>query len=542
MCREFADRHDWVLPEEFVYCDEALSGAGSDRPGLTALLKAASRPERPFDILLIDDTSRLSRNLADAVRMVETLRFQGLRVVSVSQGIDSQNEQSDVLMTVHGLVDSLYIKELAKKTHRGLEGRALQGLSTGGRCYGYDNIREGESVRLQINASEAAIVRKIFQMAADGGSLKTITKCLNRDHVPPPRKRTGKSDGTWCPSAIREMLRRDLYIGRVIWNRSKFVKQPGTNKRLRRERPESEWRILERPELRIISSELWDGVQRHIASMAERFNYGNHPGLMRRVDTSPNLLSGFLKCGVCSANLIIVSGRGKNGNHRYGCPQNFNRGACSNGVKERADYLQERLLSELEKTVLRPEAIEAALQEFENQLQAALAALESKIDRMRQRETEIGTDLGRLISLAAKCDHSPSLIEAINTLEQERRDITRQLLSAEPDSVAAEVGCIRQFVSGQLGTIRDSIRTSVAKAKAELHKHVSGIRMLPQAEGKKGFYVAEGNWDLLGGYGEDSGSSGIPHFRMVAGEQFGRKVLTLPFRIELSQSNEKKIA
>jgi len=338
------------------------------------------------------------------------------------------------------------------------------------------------------------------------------------------------------------MLRRELYMGRIIWNRSKFVKQPGTNKRLRRERPQSEWRIVERPELRIISTDLWDRVQKHIASMAERFNYGNHPGLMHRADTSLNLLSGFLKCGVCGANLIIVSGRGKNGHHRYGCPQNFNRGACSNGVKERADFLQDRLLSELESAVLKPEAIERAIGEFECQLQAALAALESKIDRMRQRETEIGLELGRLISLAAKCDHSPSLIEAINTLEQERRDITHQLLSAEPDSVAAEVGCIRHFVSGQFGNLRDLIRTSVAKAKAELHKHVSEIRMLPQAEGKKGYYVAEGNWDLLGGYREDSGGLGIPHFRMVAGDQFARNVLTLPFRIELAQPFEKNIA
>ena len=161
-------------------------------PGLAAFLKVSSRPDRPFDVLLIDDTSRLSRNLSDSVRIVETLRFQGFRVVSVSQGIDSQNEQSDVLMTVHGLVDSLYIKELAKKTHRGLEGRALQGFHTGGRCFGYDNIRDGESVRLQINDSEAAIVQRIFQMAADGGSLKVITKSLNRENIPPPRKRAGK--------------------------------------------------------------------------------------------------------------------------------------------------------------------------------------------------------------------------------------------------------------------------------------------------------------------------------------------------------------
>ena len=139
---------------------------------------------------------------------------------------------------------------------------------------------------------------------------------------------------------------------------------------------------------------------------------------------------------------------------------------------------------------------------------------------MRHREVEIGLELGKLISLAAKCDHSPSLIEAINILERERREITRQLLSTEPDSLTAEISRIRQFVSGQLGDLRSLIGTSVSKAKAELQKHISAIRMLPQDEGKKGHYVAEGEWNLLGGYAEGVGKSGVPHIEMVAGEGF----------------------
>ena len=154
---------------------------------------------------------------------------------ALSQGIDSQSEQSDVLLSVHGLVDSLYIKKLAKKTHRGLEGRALLVLCTGGRCFGYDNIGGDGHVRQQINPSEAAIVQRIFEMAADGGSLKVIAKKLNDESVRSPRPRAGKRYATWCPTAIRAMLRRELYTGRVVWNRSRFVKAPGSNKRLGRE-------------------------------------------------------------------------------------------------------------------------------------------------------------------------------------------------------------------------------------------------------------------------------------------------------------------
>ncbi len=76
----------------------------------------------------------------DALTFFERLNFAGIRLIAVSQGIDSDNEQAHVLVTVHGMVDSLYVKELAKKTHRGLEGRVLRGQHTGGRCYGYDSV------------------------------------------------------------------------------------------------------------------------------------------------------------------------------------------------------------------------------------------------------------------------------------------------------------------------------------------------------------------------------------------------------------------
>jgi len=317
-CREFAASHGWQLLEARVYRDEALGDVGADRPGLLKLLEAAKSVPKPFDIVLVDDTSRLSRNLGDAVRVFEQLNFVGIRIVAVSQGIDTQNEQADVLMTVHGLVDSLYIKELAKKTHRGLEGRAIQGLHTGGRCFGYDNVGDRRQVKLQINAVEAATVQRIFGMAADGCSLRTIAKTLNGEQVPSPRPRAGKQYATWCPTATREMLRRELYVGRIVWNRSRFIKLPGTNKRLRQDRPQNEWRIVEQPELRIIDENLWQRVQTRLSWVAEAFGRGRRAGLFHRAASSQHLFTGFLKCGCCGANLVIVTGRGKGGHQSYG--------------------------------------------------------------------------------------------------------------------------------------------------------------------------------------------------------------------------------
>lgn len=177
-CRDYASANDWVVAEDQVYTDRALSGTGSDRPALTRLLNVAfSRGVAAFDVVLVDDTSRLSRDMGESIRINQRLQFEGVRLVAVSQGIDSNSEQSDIMFTVHGLVDSLYIKELAKKTHRGLEGNALKGLHTGGKCFGYDIMDAPEDRRqYRINESEAAIVRRIFDMAAQGLSLKRIAK------------------------------------------------------------------------------------------------------------------------------------------------------------------------------------------------------------------------------------------------------------------------------------------------------------------------------------------------------------------------------
>jgi DNA invertase Pin-like site-specific DNA recombinase len=86
-----------VFLEEHVYVDEAVSGVGADRPGLGRLLNAALSAARPFDVILLDDSGRLARNTKDALTFFERLNFAGIRLIAVSQGIDSDNEQAHVL-------------------------------------------------------------------------------------------------------------------------------------------------------------------------------------------------------------------------------------------------------------------------------------------------------------------------------------------------------------------------------------------------------------------------------------------------------------
>ena len=129
-----------------------------DRPSLQKLLNAAYSSSRDFDVILVDDTSRLSRSTESVLSIFRKLNFAGVQLIAVSQNIHSHHDQAETLLTIHGLIDSSYVRELAKKTHRGMEGAVLRGLSPGGRCYGYRAVVAGDSTakRIEIANRQAA--------------------------------------------------------------------------------------------------------------------------------------------------------------------------------------------------------------------------------------------------------------------------------------------------------------------------------------------------------------------------------------------------
>src|SRR4051794_25839246 len=118
VARHFAAERGWRFLDDQVYTDAALTGNSMERPGVQALLAAAGESPRAFDVLLVDDTSRVSRDMPDAVRLLQEMQFLGVRVIYISQNIDSASEQAETLIAVHGVVDSLYLREMAKKIKR----------------------------------------------------------------------------------------------------------------------------------------------------------------------------------------------------------------------------------------------------------------------------------------------------------------------------------------------------------------------------------------------------------------------------------------
>ena len=125
-CRAYAERMGWPAP--VPYTDAAISGARADRPGYQRLLQDAHR----FNVILLDDLSRLSRDNVEVQQQVRRLKFAGVRVIAVSDAIDTDDKGHKLGVGLRGLMGELYLDDLREKTHRGLAGRALQGASGGG--------------------------------------------------------------------------------------------------------------------------------------------------------------------------------------------------------------------------------------------------------------------------------------------------------------------------------------------------------------------------------------------------------------------------
>ena len=216
-----------------------------------------------FEIILAEALDRLSRDQADIASFYKRMRFADVQTVTLSEG-----EISDLHIGLKGTMNALFLKDLADKTRRGLRGRVEAGKSGGGNSYGYDVVRtiaaDGTPVRgdRTVNEAQAAIVRRIFGEYAAGKSPRAIAKDLNAEGVPGP---SGKG---WGPSTIHGnsergtgILNNELYLGRLVWNRLRYVKDPETGKRVSRVNPESEWIIHDVPELRIIDDDLWQAAK-----------------------------------------------------------------------------------------------------------------------------------------------------------------------------------------------------------------------------------------------------------------------------------------
>jgi DNA invertase Pin-like site-specific DNA recombinase len=223
----YARSKGWTVPDNCIFVDDGISGAEfANRPGFVRLM-AALKPRPPFEALIMSEESRLGREAIETAFALKQLVQAGVEVwfylEDRQRTFDSPTDK--LLMSVTAFADELEREKARQRTYDAMQRKARAGHVTGGRVFGYDNLEvlgadgRRSHVERRINDADAAVVRRIFQLCADGYGLTRITKALNADRCPAPRAQQGRPNA-WTGSTVREVLQRELYRGVIVWNQT----------------------------------------------------------------------------------------------------------------------------------------------------------------------------------------------------------------------------------------------------------------------------------------------------------------------------------
>ena len=432
LCREQAERESWTVAG--TYHDAAISGASVTlRPGVQALLQDAQCGK--FDVVLAEALDRVSRDQADVATLFKHLRFAGVEIVTLSEGAISE-----LHVGLKGTMNALFLKDLAAKTHRGLRGRVEQGKSGGGLCYGYDVVKDadsaGEPIRggRRINKAEAEIVRRVFRDFAAGVSPRALARRLNAEGVPGP---AGK---LWTDSTLRGHAKRgtgiinnELYIGRLVWNRLRYMKDPTTGKRVSRLNPPEQWIVKEVPALRIVDDALWRAVKDRQAELAVKYATvieATRAAQANRLNATHRpraLLSGLIFCGSCGGTYAL------RGQDRYGCSNHIMNGSCKNSRGIARTVLEDRVLAGLRDRLMAPEVAAEAMRSYVEETNRLNRERRAAGDADRKALAEVEKRIAEIVAAIEGGGYTRTMTDHLRRLEAEQDVLTERLASVPAD-------------------------------------------------------------------------------------------------------------
>ena len=460
VCRRVAGLHGFDVVATFE--DAAISGGTANRPGYQGLLAAARR--RDFDVIVAEDASRLWRNMAEQAPRLAELRDLGIFVVT--QDLDTRQESAEWMGAILGTAAQAYRSEIARRTRRGLEGRAIKAMPTGGKAYGYKT----EDGRRVIVPEQAEVVREIFERFARGDSPHAIAINLNARGVPSPGSAWGRSTrrrGGWHPSAIsgdRErgvgILNNDMYRGLVIWNRCRWMRLASDSKKRRvMVNPEHQWVRHPDESLRIVPDELWNDVKQRQSEQTRRIGERVARGVAasRAGKTGRNsryLLSGLLKCSECGSNLVVVDSRA------YACSGYINGRVCANGRYVRRDKLERALLADIQAGLLEPDLVA-------EMTRMARQARRGRKDDTPARIARLEQEVGNIVAAISQGMLSPALRQRLHDAESE---LQRLRTAPKPASLEAILPKLPEMIRAHVRDLAGLARREPVRARIALQQ------------------------------------------------------------------------
>lgn len=303
--KEYAETHDYIIPEEYIYKDEGISGrSAKKRPAFNTMIGTAKIKPKPFDAVLLWKFSRFARNRTDAIVYKNLLRNElGIDVISISESLGEDRGTAIILESMFEAMDEYYSINLSTEVKRSMKLKAEKGQPLSVAPFGY----KMENRKFVIDPEKAEIVRYIFNSYENGVGVRKIATDLassgvltNRGCVPDNR-------------FVGYVLQNPVYIGYTRWcadghaNYSRQADIDIKNVILAKGSHEP-----------IIIEEQFERVQARMKEIKQKFAKYQRPE-----QPATWLFKGLIKCGTCGATLVRSSAKEPS----IQC-HNYGRGQC----------------------------------------------------------------------------------------------------------------------------------------------------------------------------------------------------------------------
>ena len=291
---------EWTLAG--TYADEGISGASAEkRPSFMNMIRQCKKGK--IDLIITKSISRFARNTMDSIKYVRLLKGMGIGVIFEKEGINTLEENSEVVLTILSSLAQEELNSLSLNVKMGKRMAMKDGKTNFVKMYAY---QKGDDGKPEIIPQEAEIIKTIYKLYLDGASIKKIADDLNENKI----KSHGK-DGTWKVSTISSILQNERYCGDVLLQKT-YVTDP-ISKKVKRNNGELPKYLIKNNHPAIISRDIFNKAQEERAkrlgkqkvSKLTKTEQGKYCGLYA--------LSEILICGECLSPYRRVVWHRRNG-------------------------------------------------------------------------------------------------------------------------------------------------------------------------------------------------------------------------------------
>lgn len=459
--REFAEKEGYLIPDEYVFYDDGISGKNTRlRADFNRMIAIAKEKDHPFDVIYVWKFSRFARNQEQSILYKNLLQKSGVSVKSVSEPLP-EGHFSSLIERIIEWMDEFYLINLAGEVTRGMEEKIARGEPVVYAPFGYKNA-ENTYVPDEESGS-ADIVREIFERYANGEKQREIAISLGQRGV--RTNRGNVPENRW----VDYILWNPCYIGKIRWS-AYGARRIGKQRDFRSEDikvSDGNWQPL-------ISQELWDKV--HAMLIAQRKAYKKYEKIQQPVN---HMLRGLVRCGACNGPIAMASSlSGKNKTRTLQCC-NYSRGSCTVSHSITVPKIEKAFVDGLKKAVSeknftispKPQKASASTKVDYDKL---IAVEERKLSRAKEAY------LAGIDTLEQYAKNKKEVTERIEDLKaRQSRETTQEI---DIDAFAQKVMGIVEFIE------RDDV-SETAKNEA-LHTIIEKV-IFQKAQGNLAIYFHE---------------------------------------------------